>query len=318
MKTSFRQQKRKYNRKVIVLAALLFISLLPFITTFSRYAINSVNEFFNRSKEFYFYSDKLDINGTHFMIDNWSGVDDYPIQINMNSRKNNILSATYDIDYDISVNHSNNIICNVSKNSGTISRNTNTDFFIVTVIPNERLNTGDEVSVDISAYASEPYEKEITGEFVLRVGIENITYVIEDEDNSPYCEVKITNTQSYYTVDTAFGDYSAGQKITIDEYLSLSEVNKAKCHSAIIKLEFNPRMITLDMTNSNYINAMTTSSTSVNGYNYVSMLQFKLDAISSTSVRFYKRIIPANYTYPSPNNSIPIVNFSTINPGGIK
>lgn len=310
MKTSFRQQKRKYNRKVIVLASLLFISLLPIITTFSRYAINSVNEFFNRSKEFYFYSDKLDIHGTEFLIDNWSGVDDYPIQINMNSRKNNILSATYDIDYDITVNHSNNIICNVSKNSGTIPHDTNTDYFIVTVIPNTQLDTGDEVFVDISASTDEPYEKTVSGRFTLRVGKENITYVIEDDFDRPYCEVKITNTQSYYTVDTAFGNYSVNQKITIDEYLSLSEENKAKCHSAIITLDFDPRVVTLDMTNPNYLNATSLQNTQLNSYEYINQITFKLDAISSTTVRFYKVNTDNNYTYPNHSFMPPIITFS--------
>lgn len=306
---SIKKQKKKYNIKIMILICLLFVFLLPLISTFSRYAINSIKEFFYRSKEFYFYSDKLSEDNPQFLIDNWSGVDDYTIIINMNSRKNNILGATYDIDYNISYTCSNNAICSLSKTSGIIRASNNSDSFNLTVTPNAKLENGDEVKVQITAIADSFYEKKITGEFVLRVGQENITYTIDDEVGSPYLEVNITNTKSYYTVDQAFSQYTVGDKITIDEYLALSDENKNKCHSSIVTLGFNPRDIVLDMINPNYLNAIDVKSTLLNSYNYINEITFNVDAISSATVRFYKNNVNLDYTYPNKFN-VSAVTFS--------
>ena len=181
MKTKDKQSKKIFIRKIIVLLCLLFISLLPLITTFSRYVIKSINEFFDRSKEFYFYSDKLDEEETLFEINNWPGVDPYQIVINLNSRENNKLGTSYNIDYTVSYScTTNNAICELSKSSGTISTdNDNSDNFVLTITPNARYSTGDRVDVIITASVTEPYEKTISGKFSLIVGKENIEYAFQ-------------------------------------------------------------------------------------------------------------------------------------------
>ena len=304
MSTSYRQQKRKYNRKILILICLLFISLLPFITTFSRYAINSLNEYYSRTKEFYFNSDKLDVYTPEFLIDNWSGVEPYPIQVKVNSMKNNILGASYNIDYEIEAEcTTHNAVYTLSQTSGTISKNTHEDSFTLNVIPNANLEIGDEVNVVITAYTTEPYERTLSGSFTLRVGRESITYVIEDSANSPYCELKVTNTQSFYIKDPEYADAPIANRVTIDEYLALSPENQAKYHSALITLTFNPAVVRLDMTNENYLNAISVDDTTLNGYTYINELKFKVDAISSTTVRFYKVETSRDYTYPNNSNN---------------
>ena len=96
-------QKQIYKKKQILLLLAIVLCSISFVIVFGRYVTNSVNNFFMRSKEFYFFSDKLSENLDIFQIENWSGVDDYTITINMNSRKNNLEVATYDIAYDILV-----------------------------------------------------------------------------------------------------------------------------------------------------------------------------------------------------------------------
>lgn len=311
MKTKDKQSKKVFIRKIIILLCLLAISLLPLITTFSRYVIKSINEFFDRSKEFYFYSDKLGEEETLFEINNWPGVDPYQIVINLNTRENNKLGTSYNIDYTVSYTcPTNNAICELSKSSGTIStENDNSDNFVLTITPNARYSTGDRVDVTITASVTEPYEKTISGKFSLIVGKENIEYKIEDSRNSPYLEVNITNTQSYYIVDTPFDSHTSGERINIDDYLALTDENKSKCHSARITLTFNPNDVTLDMTNQNYINADWVSTTTVNGYEYINGLRFDIDASSSAKVRFYKQNVEQDYSYPNvAENSI--VTFS--------
>lgn len=311
MRKKTKRQKIKFIKKQIILLVLLFIFLLPFSVNFGRYAINSLNEFFNRSKEFYFYADKLGENYPRFLIDNWSGVDDYTITIYMNSRKNNILGASYDIPYNISCEcTTNNAICTLSNTEGIIDANTNTDSFNVIVTPNTQFETGDEVRVTITAVADSVYTKTLTGEFILRVGKENITYTIDDSENNPYLELNITNTKSFYIVDEAFGSHVANDQITIDEYLSLSDENKEKCHASIVTLNFDPEVVQLDMTNSNYLNAVNVKTKTLNSFEYIYEITFKIEAISSATVRFYKTNVNKDYTYPNSSNSS-IVSFSS-------
>ena len=107
--------EKNYKKKQIIILALITLSFLSFIIIFGRYVTNTINNFFVRSREFYFYSDKLSEDNSVYQVDNWSGVDDYVITINMNSSDNNIEAATYDIGYDISYTCSDNAICQLQQ-----------------------------------------------------------------------------------------------------------------------------------------------------------------------------------------------------------
>ena len=140
---------KKYKRKQLIILGLIVLNLISFIVIFGRYLTNTINDFFIRSKEFYFYSDKLSEDNSVYQVDNWSGVDDYIITINMNSNNNNIEVASYDIGYNISYKCTDNAICQLSKTEGIILANTNSDFFNLTITPNMQLNTGDKVVVEV-------------------------------------------------------------------------------------------------------------------------------------------------------------------------
>lgn len=124
-KKSTKMKKNKIIFLMIMLVIFIFIT-----TVFGRYITSSIHDFFLRSKEFYFYSDKLKEEGANYQVENWSGVDSYEIVINMNSRSNNLNVTSYDIDYDISYEYSDNIKCDISKTSGTIYASTNSDSLI--------------------------------------------------------------------------------------------------------------------------------------------------------------------------------------------
>lgn len=294
--------KNVYKKKQTLIIILLVISMVSFATILGRYITNNVNDFFVRSKEFYFFSDKLTEDNSIFQIENWSGVDDYVITINMNSRKNNIEVATYDIGYNITYTCTDNAICQLSKNSGVISGRTNTDFFNLTITPNTQLDTGDKVIVEIEATSTSNYEKILKGRFTLVVGQENLTYQITDKQNEPYMELSITNTLSYYIVNQAFGEYKLNQKIDIDTYLALSDTDKAKCHSKIATISFDPNQILLDLTSENFGKAINSTNELIDGKTYINSLTIPIDAISSVDLRFYKVDVFKNYTYPNLNN----------------
>ena len=294
--------KRKYNKRQILIRIAILLMLSSFVVIFGRYVTKNINNFFVRSKEFYFYSDKLTEKKSIFQVENWSGVDDYTITVNMNSRKNNIEAATYDIGYNIKYKCSANAICQLSKESGIIKKETNTDFFNLTITPNKQLQTGDKVVVEIDATSNTGYQKTIKGNFTLVVGQENLTYQITDATEKQYMELRITNTLSYYIVDEAFDQYTQNQKIDIDTYLALSDEQKNKCHSAIVKVDFNPEEILLDNTSESYQKATNIETTVINGKTYINSMTLAIDAISSEDIRFYKVDESKNYTYPNNNN----------------
>lgn len=295
------QKNKKYIIKQLFIILILLICAITLVTTFGRYVLNSINDFFLRTKEFYFYSDKLSENSSYYQIDNWTGVDTYTITVNMNSRLNNLKAATYDIGYNISYTCSSNITCQLSKTSGTILSTTNSDFFNLILTPNTALSVGDTVWVKIVATSTAQYKKTLQATFVLRVGKENISYEIVDSASSKYFDLNITNTLSYYTVNEAFDTYAVGDKIDVDTYVNLTAANKAKCYSASITISFDPSVAVLDMTNSNYLKATNVVTTAINGTNYISGMTFSIDPISSTVIRFYKTDTSQNYTYPITN-----------------
>ena len=295
-------QMKTFQKKQIIIILIILLCSLSFVIVFGRYVTNSVNNFFLRSKEFYFYSDKLSEKKDVFQVDNWSGVDDYTIIVNMNSRKNNIQVASYDIAYDIKYTCSNNAICQLSKTSGIISKEDNTDSFNLTITPNTQLKTGDKVTVEIEATSKTSYTKTIKGKFTLVVGKENLTYQITDKPNNPYMDLRITNTLSYYIVDEAFGDYEKKDKIDIDTYLELSDQDKAKCYSNVVTIAFDPNEILIDITNENYQKATNVTTTVINQKSYINSITLPIDAISSADIRFYKKDTSQDYTYPNVNS----------------
>ena len=308
---NFISKNIKYKKNQIIIATLIALSLLSFMIIFGRYLTSNVSNFFVRSKEFYFFSDKLSEDNSNYQVDNWSGVDDYTITINMNSRLNNIESATYDIGYDISYTCSDNAICQLSKTQGIIKADTNSDFFNLTITPNTQLKDGDKVVVDVVVNSTAPYKKTLKGRFTFVVGKEELTYQITDKSQDPYMLLSITNTLTYYTIKEAFDSFHVGDRIDIDTYLSLSEDKKAKCYSAEVKIEFNPREVLFDVTNSAYSDATNVTTTNIDGKTYINGFTIKIDAISSREIRFYKADVNKDYTYPNSNNDKSIITVSS-------
>ncbi len=303
--------KKKYQKKQIMIVIILLMCIVSFIIIFGRYITSNIENFFVRSKEFYFESDKLSENTSYFQVENWSGVDSYTVTVNMNSRKNNIEVATYDIAYDISYTCSDNVICSLSKTEGIIYASTNTDFFNLVITPNTALNTGDKVVVDIEVKSKTNYEKTLKGRFTLIVGKENLSYQITDSRNNPYMELSITNTLSYYTVRQAFDNYEVGQRINVDTYISLSEENKQKCKSSVVRLDFDPNIVRIDITDETYTNATNITTTTIDDKTYINGLTIDLDVETSDDLRFYKVDASQDYTYPNTNNNS-IINVTVL------
>ncbi|MCF0125987.1 MAG: hypothetical protein HUJ68_09610 [Clostridia bacterium] len=278
-------KKPKQNKIVILIIVAIFLLILGlgFKSSFSRYVYNVLRSYYLASKDFYLYSDKLSLNHSEFEIENnWSGAETYPITVNLNSKKNDKVFASSDIEYNITYTCSNNIECTLNKNTGTIigsaNNGENVDYFIVNINPKNgtSLQDGDVAWVDITVTSTNPYEETISGKLYIGVGTEDITYQIMDSPGNPYIEVSITN--------------------------SLNE-NKD------VSLTFSPQVVLLDMT-SNFTIDGTVSTTNLGGYNYVTTVTSNVNALETSSVKLYKVDPTLDYTYQIGDQGTPIVTLS--------
>lgn len=282
----------------IIIFLILFLAVFRLVPTLGRYVRNEIKDYYLGSKNFYFNSDKLEPNGIVYQVENWSGVDSYDVIFNMNSYKNNSIYAEADIYYDIEYRCSSNVSCSITKNSGVIYSDKHTDSFTVTILPLTPLEDGEKAWIEVTTTSTAPYVKILKGKFNVVVGKMGLSYEINDVPNRPYFEVAVTNTLDYYTVRTAFNGHSVGEKIDINTYLSFSEEEKANCASSIVTIDFNPRTTLLDMTASAYLKAVSTRKETIENYEYINNLSFKVDALSSNKVKFYKVDSTKDYTYP--------------------
>ncbi len=283
---------------LIVISFLVIVIFLFVGKTYGKIIYSEIRDFYLSTKSFYFNSDKLQVGLSNQQIDNWSGADSYSIGINMNSYKNNKVGANSDISYDISYECSENANCSVSKSYGVIYASSNTDSFVVNIEGREQLQDGDEVWVIVTATSTSPYVKTLKGKFTLKVGKMGLSYEIVDVSNRPYMDVHITNTLDFYTVEEAFDSYSVGDRIDIETYLGLDESYRDKCKSASVSISFDPSVIVFDMTNSVYLRNRGVTTTLIDGYSYINGISFRVDALSSEVVRFYKGNASSNYSYP--------------------
>ena len=254
IRKSIRKQRLSKVQKYIII---IFISalLLTFSVSFGRYVYKKVLDLYFMTQNFYFESDKLKSDEARYSLDYWNGVDPYSIVINLNSYKNDKLKSNADIEYNISYSCPDNVICDTTKDSGMIAGNTNTDSFVFTMTPTAIFNDNDSVTVRVSASSTKPYVKTLSASFTFKVGKYGLGHEISDQAGNPYLNLKVTNTLDSYFVKEAFDSYSAGDSISESTYNSLSNDNKKKCASAVITVSFDPNVVKIDNTATDYLNA---------------------------------------------------------------
>ena len=262
--------KNKYKRRKLILIITISLILLSFTASFGRYVIVNIHDLYLRTMKFYFQSDKLGATQKVFRIDNWPGLREYPITVELNSRKNYLEKTDYDIQYNVQVTDysAQYISYSLDKTSGVIDTSDNSDTFNLTITPTGTLPVGALVYIEVEAKATNPYTKTLKGRFEFEVGKEEITFEISDEPGAPYLMVDVTNT------------ISAG--------------------TSLITFDFDPSQILLDLTNSNYLHKVGSNTTRIGGYDYINNLSFNINSESSTSVRFYKQNVNADYSTISP------------------
>ncbi|MDD5888708.1 MAG: hypothetical protein PUC82_04390 [bacterium] len=294
---------REHKKTSIIV--MIFLSLfLLFEVTYAGYIRNILKNYILETKEFYFNSSVLNVNGKVHSINNWDGVNSYYLTIDLNSKKNEVKSTNSDIEYNITYECSSNVVCSVSKENGIIREDLKNDSYSIVVTPLSNLESGEQAVIKTYATSVSPYEKTLSATYIVGVLKSNFSYNIEDSVNSKYLVLNLTNSVGFYEVEEAFSNYAVGDLISLDSYTALSAADKEKCYSAKVTLTVPNDILALDMTNLSYLNKIAASEETVriDNYRYVNKYTFKIDATSSEKVVFYKYDIGKNYTYPIVNN----------------
>ncbi len=291
------------HKKISIIVLVVLLSILILGVAYGRYLYNIINNYILETKAFYFNSSVLGINNNKYLVNNWDGVNSYTLTINVNNMKNSLVSTDADITYETYVSCSSNVTCTLSKQNGVVYKDDHNDSYVITVVPNHSIRENEEVTVYTRATSTYPYSKSLDATYTLTTVKSNFSYEIVDKPGSKYLELDLSNALTYYKVQTAFGDYSVGDQISLDNYDALSSSDKEKCFSAIVELSWNPNLVYLDMTANEYLNKTAETTQQINGYTYVNSFTYKLDAISSSKIIFYKPDVSLNYTYPISNSS---------------
>ena len=258
-----------------------------------------------QTKGFYFNSSILNVNGKNYLINNWDGVNSYTLNIDLNNRKNSERYTKTDITYTIGVNCPSTVVCTLSKSSGIMHPEDESDSYQIVVTPRQNFYENDSVQVETFVSSSLPYHKTMSATYTIGVKKSDFSYEIEDSVNSKYLIIRFLNAISYYQVEEAFDGHAVGSQVGGEEYNSLSTANKNKCFSAKVTVTYDPRVLLVDMTSNLFLNRLPSpyQEQTIGGYMYVSKFSFKVNASSSSEIIFYKDDITQNYTYPIVNNS---------------
>ncbi len=189
---------KKKTKILIIVIAVLLVTLIPIGITYSKYISNYVLDYYLSSKGFYFSSDQLSVEGFESIDNTWDGG---KVNFNLKNSNNNKLITDYDISYNVSCEVEGNpsIACNINNGSTNITNGiissqasceNSKDATDVSTYDKTRcevegykwknnevvtdlyfeLSSSNEIEdaiVNVTATATEPYGKTLTGKFTL-------------------------------------------------------------------------------------------------------------------------------------------------------
>ena len=294
---------KRLKKKYLIPLMILIIPLFIFGSyTLAKYITEKYFSYYSSSKDFYFSSNLLTEENPLYQINNWLGIGQFTINFDLLSKKNDYVYSDYDIAYETSVTCPSDVICEIDKPTGVIYSASHSDTVQISVTPTRLYTEGERITIQIGARTTSPYVRELFARYEYVVGKTGVTYEIDDEVNSPYLSLKITNAINYCTVIEAFGNYDVSDVIDVEHYLQLQSSDKSKCVSQYANISFDPWNVYLDTTGE-ILKRSTYTTMNYNGKNYVNTMRFVLEPQSSVEVKFYKVYAWNDYSYPNGNNT---------------
>lgn len=251
----------KIDFSIFLYVICVLIVFVPFLSTYSRYTVETITEHYYNSKEFYFTSKSLTerVYNTY----NWDGSSDYSFIIDVGNFKDELNWTKEDINYEYDLTcMKDDVPLNCSTDSDGVLRtdanNTTTNVDTVTIFKGDNtFNTGDTVVVNVTARSTSPYGKELSSTINVHVNNLGISYQVIDSANSLYLTLMIVNNSVAKDVD----------------------------------IRFDPTLISVDSTNNHVINGTVYRNES----NFVNRLVLSTEIDHVYAIRFYKKDITANY-----------------------
>lgn len=272
MKSKMRKHKKLNKLKISIIIFLIVIAIT--ISAFGRYIYNGLRDAYLTAKQFYFTSDILKVNGAKYEYDNCGGLDVYPIEFELYSYINKLTKLDYDLNYKITCESlkPDKITCSVgTEDGGTSAEGTiyvsqnNTEKVTIFVKPIAPISQDETVKLKITATTEEPYKKSLSCEISLKTSSHNITFSIDDVKNRDYAILKLVNGNGTTT---------------------------------LTNLKFDPNKIRID-SNDEICQEMTVkNTTTIDGKEYITELEFNLPRESAKNIKFYKVDKSQNYVYP--------------------
>lgn len=267
--------KTKINKKKLIICIILLICFIT-LPTFGRYIYNNARDLYLKSRNFSFSSNLLTTMGKSYKYANWSGVDNYELDLQLYSYENDLSLFTYEgngLVYNLTCEVEDvtkatahiETVAGEAVATGYIPNTTNVKDVKIYLRPTENLRVGDTVKVNVTAKTTVPYKKSLSATFNIKVTGKGVTYSIEDEETSIYATLKLVNTKN--------------------------ETNQ-------ITLSYDPQLVVIDVTNEYYENKISETSTTIDGVKYVNSVTFNMEPADVKNIRFYKKNINADYTYP--------------------
>lgn len=285
--------KRKLNKKKLIICIIVLITLIT-LPAFGRYVYDGARDLYLKSQNFSFSSNLLTNSGKTYRYSNWSGVDNYELDLQLYSYENELSLFTYEddgLEYTLTCSVAtidDKVVATAHIGSATgiatsesyIPNLTNVKDVKIYLKPTENLKEGDTVRVTVTAKTESPYKKEISATFNIKVKGQNVSYSIEDSATSIYATLKLINTKS-----------------TQNE----------------ITLTFDPSLVLIDTTDDCYVNRISQTSRTISGVKYVNSVTFNMEAEDVKYIKFYKKDINANYTYPGGTYGSMVVSITETN-----
>lgn len=275
---------RKYL--IIIIIVLIVIFLLTKVFSFAKYVSNYIFNYYLESQDFYFTSDKLDMETVQNVDKAYDGE---PIKITLKNSLNNENITTYDINYKatctVSDEYKNQVGCRFVDNlentfEGVLSseegciNNTSDGIDVSTYSKSEceingylytnRVNTKDlylevyslnnedytEASVNVTVESTSPYEKTMSGDFILH-----------------------KNTSNQKEIELTYKDSNINSNLVITNKSSTDRCLTLKWDSSIFHLDTN---------NIDFISSVKDQD------NYINEIKFNIKANSNVNYTFYK------------------------------
>lgn len=273
------KQDKKLNIKIFVL---ILIVLVPTFSVLAKYIYEKNYDSYFKSKHFYFYSDVLKREEKTYNIDNWDGIS-YDLDIDIHNNLNDLVWTEYNIDYDVKVDCSSNIICNLTTpTSDTLTYDntkSTTNKIKLNITSNaSKMEEGETATIFVVATSKSKYQKKLSAKFILKVGNYGIKYSIEDSINRYYLTLQIYNATDSTTKKLA--------------------------------LNFDPSKVGIDNTNSIVLNSLDTSIRK-DSQNRITGIDLEIGPSEEMIINFFKKNITEDYTYPI-NNSNSIISIEEI------